>query len=176
MRAHPTSRRFPVHDFAELGMMIQISSNGSRLDQSRALDILTRRRPYRLTLSIYGATEATYDGMTRRRGSFRRFMRGLDAAYEAELSMRINIVVSSRNVHEIGQMKAIADRYGIESFEYCNISPTIHGSAQVLPVQRQPVLTAISSGTRPARRVPDGFDVKEPRGTAHRRGRPARAA
>jgi MoaA/NifB/PqqE/SkfB family radical SAM enzyme len=76
MRAHPTSRRFPVHDFAELGMMIQISSNGSRLDQSRALDILTRRRPYRLTLSIYGATEATYDGMTRRRGSFRRFMRG----------------------------------------------------------------------------------------------------
>ena len=38
--------------------------------------ILTARRPYRLTLSIYGATEESYDGMTRRRGSFRRFMRG----------------------------------------------------------------------------------------------------
>jgi hypothetical protein len=54
--------------------------------------------------------------------------------------MRINIVVSSRNVHEIGPMKAIADRYGIESFEYGNISPTIHGSAEVLPSQAREVL------------------------------------
>jgi MoaA/NifB/PqqE/SkfB family radical SAM enzyme len=66
---------------------------------------------------LYGATEASYDGMTRRRGSFRRFMRGLPAAHEAGLAMRINIVVSNRNAHEIPQMKAIADRFGIESFE-----------------------------------------------------------
>ena len=65
-----------------------------------------QRRPYRLTLSLYGATEESYDGMTRRRGSFRRFMRGLAAAHEAGLPMRINIVVSNRNTHEIPQMKA----------------------------------------------------------------------
>jgi len=72
----------------DMGMMIQISSNGSRLDQPRILDLLTSRRPYRLTLSLYGATEASYDGMTRRRGSFRRFMRGLAAAHEAGLQGR----------------------------------------------------------------------------------------
>ena len=85
----------------DMGMMIQISSNGSRLDRPKTLDLLTARRPYRLTLSLYGATEASYDGMTRRRGSFRRFMRGLAAAHEAGLAMRINIVVSNRNAHEI---------------------------------------------------------------------------
>ena len=84
----------------DMGMMIQISSNGSRLDQPRTLDLLTARRPYRLTLSLYGATEESYDGMTRRRGSFKRFMRGLAAAHEAGLAMRINIVVSNRNAHE----------------------------------------------------------------------------
>ena len=78
--------------------------------------------------------------MTRRRGSFRRFMRGLDAAHEAGLPMRINIIVSSRNAHEASQMQAIADRYGIESFEYRNISPTIHGGAEVLPSQAREVL------------------------------------
>ena len=124
----------------DMGMMIQISSNGSRLDQARTLDILTTRRPYRLTLSIYGATEESYDGMTRRRGSFKRFMRGLSAAHEAGLNMRINIVVSNRNAHELGQMKAIADRYGIEAFEYTNISPTIHGGAEVLPSQAREML------------------------------------
>jgi molybdenum cofactor biosynthesis enzyme MoaA len=51
----------------DMGMMIQISSNGSRLDQARTLELLTARRPYRLTLSLYGATEESYDGMTRRR-------------------------------------------------------------------------------------------------------------
>ena len=85
----------------DMGMMIMISSNGSRLDQPRTLDLLTKRRPYQLALSLYGATDESYDGMTRRRGSFRRFMRGLAAAHEAQLPMRINIVVSNRNAHEI---------------------------------------------------------------------------
>ena len=59
---------------------------------------------------------------------------GLAAAHEAQLPMRINIVVSNRNAHEIPQMKAIADRFGIPSFEYTNISP-IHGGGEVLPSQ-----------------------------------------
>jgi uncharacterized Fe-S cluster-containing radical SAM superfamily protein len=130
-----------THNYAwDLDMMIQISSNGSRLDQARTLDVLTQRPPYRLTLSIYGATEETYDGMTRRRGSFKRFMRGLAAASESGLPMRINIVVSNRNVHETAAMKAIADRFGIEAFEYKNISPTIHGGGEVLPSQAYEVL------------------------------------
>jgi molybdenum cofactor biosynthesis enzyme MoaA len=78
--------------------------------------------------------------MTRRRGSFRRFMRGLAAAHEAGLPMRINIVVSARNAHEIPQMKAIAGRYGIPAFEYANISPTIHGGGEVLPSQSREML------------------------------------
>ena len=103
-------------------------------------DLMTTRPPYQLALSLYGATEDSYDAMTRRRGSFRRFMRGLAAAHEAALPMRINIVVSNRNTHEIPQMKAIADRYGIPSFEYTNISPTIHGGGEVLPSQSREML------------------------------------
>jgi len=107
----------------DMGMMIMISSNGSRLDQPRTLDLLTTRRPYQLALSLYGATEESYDGMTRRRGSFRRFMRGLAAAHEAGLPMRINIVVSNRNAHEIPAMKAIAVRHGIPAFEFTKYQP-----------------------------------------------------
>ncbi|MBB5159915.1 radical SAM protein [Saccharopolyspora phatthalungensis] len=123
-----------------LGMMIQISSNGSRLYQGKTLDLLRTYRPYRLTLSLYGATEESYDGMTRSRGAFKRFMRGLEAAHEAGLKMRINIVVSRHNAHERNEMTAIADRYGIPSFEYTNITPTIHGTGEVLPSQANEVL------------------------------------
>jgi hypothetical protein len=130
-----------THAYAwDLGMHIQISSNRSRLDHTRTLEVLTARRPYRLTLSLYGATEQSYDAMTRRQGSFRRFMRGLAAAHEAGLPIRINIVVSNRNAHEIPQMRAIADRYGIRSNEFTNISPTIYGGGEVLPSQAHEVL------------------------------------
>lgn len=66
---------FPqVYELAyELGMMISISSNGSRLSSRKILELLTARRPYRLTLSVYGATAESYDGLTRRRGSFAAF-------------------------------------------------------------------------------------------------------
>ncbi|GAA5151745.1 hypothetical protein GCM10023321_19310 [Pseudonocardia eucalypti] len=124
----------------DLGMMIQISSNGSRLHQEKTLDLLRTYRPYRLTLSLYGATEQSYDGMTRSKGAFKRFMRGLEAAHEAGLAMRINCVLSKHNAHERDEMTAIADRYGIPSFEYTNITPTIHGTGEVLPSQAREVL------------------------------------
>lgn len=130
-----------THTYAwDSGMMIQISSNGSRLENTKILDLLTAKRPYRLTLSLYGATEESYDGMTRRRGSFKRFMRGLAAAHEAGLRMRINCVLSNRNAHERDAMTAIADRYDIPSFEYTNITPTIHGTGEVLPSQATEVM------------------------------------
>lgn len=69
--------------------------------------------------------------MVKRKGAFRRFMRGLAAAHEAGLKMRVNCVLSNRNAHERDAMRAIADRYGVPSFEYTNITPTIHGTGEV---------------------------------------------
>ena len=123
-----------------LGMMIQVSSNGSRLHQPRMIELLTACRPYRVTLSLYGATEESYDAMTRSRGAFRRFIRGLDAARDAGLTMRINCIVSNRNVHERDAMQALAGRYGIPAFEYTNITPTYHGTGEVLPSQAREVM------------------------------------
>jgi sulfatase maturation enzyme AslB (radical SAM superfamily) len=69
----------------ELGMMLSISSNGSRLHNPAILELLTTLRPYRLTISVYGATAESYDGLTRRRGSVDKFMKGMTAANEAGL-------------------------------------------------------------------------------------------
>ncbi|MGH3587218.1 MAG: radical SAM protein, partial [Pseudonocardia sp.] len=173
-----------------LGMMIQISSNGSRLHQQKTLDLLRTYRPYRLTLSMYGATEKSYDGMTRSRGAFKRFMRGLEMAHEAGLKMRINCVLSKHNTHERDEMKSIADRYGIPSFEYTNITPTIHGTGEVLP-STAAALSDLGPGGREVTRLimsaaaprASGCETRRSRGGCgcHRRGRacgsdPGRAA
>lgn len=66
-------------------MMVEILTNGSRLAAPRNLALLTRLKPNRITLSLYGATAESYDALTRRRGAYRMFVRGLDAAHEAGL-------------------------------------------------------------------------------------------
>jgi len=136
----------------ELGMMISISSNGSNLSDSRVLDLLTAHRPYRLTLSVYGASEASYDGQTQRRGSFVRFSRGLAAAHEAGLPIKLSLIVTRDSAHEVDQMKALADSYGLPYHVYANMSPTIQGGAESLPSQspehmtRRAVFTGCNAG------------------------------
>jgi molybdenum cofactor biosynthesis enzyme MoaA len=64
-------------------------------------------------VGLYGATGATYDAVTRNRGAFDRFTRGLDASREAGLPVRLNIVVADDNAHEVDAMVRLAeDRWG----------------------------------------------------------------
>ncbi|MBX6391273.1 MAG: radical SAM protein [Frankia sp.] len=119
----------------DLGMMVEILSNGSRLANPTVLELLTRRRPYRVTVSVYGATEATYDGLNRRRGAFRAFRSGLHAAYEAGIPLELSIIVTNRNAHELDAMRALAERYGLSHQTFRNISPTIHGGIETLAAQ-----------------------------------------
>ncbi len=124
----------------ELGMMLSISSNGSRLANPAILDLLTTRPPYRLTISVYGATAESYDGLTRRRGSFAKFSRGLAAAHAAGLPLNLNLIVTQHNAHELDAMRALAEHYDLPHHVFSNMSPTIYGGAESLPAQSQEYL------------------------------------
>ena len=119
----------------ELGMLLHISSNASRLHNPQILELLAHCKPYRITISVYGATEASYDGLVRRRGAFKLFERGMLAALEAGLPMRLNLVLTKTNAHEEAAMIAMAERWGLQYLVYSNLSPTIYGGSEVLPAQ-----------------------------------------
>ncbi|MCF3136762.1 radical SAM protein [Streptomyces olivochromogenes] len=125
----------------ELGMQLEILSNGSRLHKDHVLTLLRTCPPTKLTLSMYGATAATYDAVTRRRGGFDRFSRGLENALAAGLNIDLSLIVVQANVHEVDAMRDWARRLEVPFREYANISPTIHGSAQPLPQQSPEYLT-----------------------------------
>lgn len=125
----------------DLGMMIEVLTNGSRLSNPKILGLLTSRPPHRVTLSVYGATEESYDGLTQRRGAYKSFIKGLDAAHEAGISLDLSVVVTKDNAHEVDAMHAIAERRGIKYRDYRNMSPTIYGGAESLPSQSLQHLT-----------------------------------
>lgn len=131
-----------VHTLAyEMGMMIAISSNGSRLANPKILDLLTTLRPYRIVVSVYGATADSYDSLTQRRGSYRTFIRGLDAACEAGLPLKLNIVATKHNAHELAAMKAMAEQRSLAYLVYTNMAPTIYGGSESLPAQAGELLS-----------------------------------
>jgi MoaA/NifB/PqqE/SkfB family radical SAM enzyme len=119
----------------ELGMMLSILSNGSKLHEPRILDLLTERRPHDITVSVYGATEASYDSLTRRPGSFRKFRKGVTAAVEAGLPLKFSLIVTNHNAAEQTRMEQLADRLGVPYVTFVNMSPTIYGGAETLPAQ-----------------------------------------
>ncbi|MFF7452376.1 MULTISPECIES: radical SAM protein [unclassified Streptomyces] len=125
----------------ELGMQLEILSNGSQLHKDRILNLLRTHPPTKITLSLYGASATTYDQVTRRRGGFDRFTRGLQMALAAGLNIDLSLIIVRDNAHETDAMRAWARHLGVPFREYANISPTIHGTAEPLPQQSSEHLT-----------------------------------
>ncbi|MDO0914047.1 radical SAM protein [Streptomyces sp. DT2A-34] len=126
----------------ELGMQVEVLSNGSRLHKDHVLELLVELPPSKMSLSVYGATADTYDTVTRNRGAFERFSAGLDKAIGAGLNLDLSLIITRQNAHEIDAMRVWAKRLGLPFREYANLSPTIHGTAEPLPSQSPEHLTS----------------------------------
>lgn len=129
-------------DFAEayrqaygLGMMIEILTNGSRLHQPQLIELLREMPPHKVTVSLYGATEESFDSLTRKKGAFRLLMKGLTAAREANITLELALIITRHNAHEVDAMRSIAAGYAASFTQYGNISPTYDGDPEPLAAQ-----------------------------------------
>lgn len=118
-----------------LGMMLTVSTNASRLWEKSLLAMFEECPAYRLVVSVYGATEESFDKLTQRRGAWKTFKRGLDAAREARLPVRLNIIVTNDNAHEVDAMVALAEEWGLKHHVFTNMTPTIYGGPESLLAQ-----------------------------------------
>lgn len=118
-----------------MGMMLEILTNGSRLDHTPTLEVLTELPPHKVTVSLYGATAETFEALTRTRGAYGRVIRGLKAARAAELPLELSLIVTEHNAHEVDDMKALADNLDIPYKVFANISPSYDGDKSPLDYQ-----------------------------------------
>lgn len=118
-----------------LGMMLTISTNASRLWDKSLLAMFEECPPYRVVVSVYGATERNFDALTERRGAWKSFVRGMDAAREAKLPIRLHLIITSDNAAEANAMVAMAEEWGLAHHTFSNISPTIYGGPETLLAQ-----------------------------------------
>jgi radical SAM protein with 4Fe4S-binding SPASM domain len=85
--------------------------------------LLRRHPPREVVVTVFGATRATYEAVTRRRGSFDAFVRGLELLLDAGLPVRLKAMALRSNVHEIDEMARFCRGYTGDRY---TIDPLLH--------------------------------------------------
>lgn len=122
-----------VYSFAySLGLLITVSTNGSLLSAPEILNIFTAMPPYRVTVSLYGASANSYDALTKVQGSFARLMSGLEWVKKAGIRVRLNLIITKYNELEKATMIWLAQEFGFEYRVFSHLSPALNGNANPL--------------------------------------------
>lgn len=130
-----------------------VMTNGTLLTPEIA-DLFVELRPRAIEITMYGATEETYERVTQTPGAFARFRRSLDLLRERSLPLMLKSVLLTLNRHELATMRALAREYRA-SFRYDGLLwPRLDGSraplTYQLPVEELLALTATTLSARRA--------------------------
>lgn len=127
-----------IYDHAKRrGFIITLFTNGILIDE-RIADHLAQRRPFCIEITLYGATADTYERLTGIPGSYARCMRGIHLLLERNLPLKLKTVGTSINVHEVFEMKKLAEDLGVEFKFDAMINPRIDCSSAPAAVRLTP--------------------------------------
>ena len=103
-----------IYDFARhKGFIVTLFTNGTLLNEQIA-DHLAEWRPFAIEISLYGATQETYERVTGVPSSYARCMRGIELLLERKLPVKLKSVLLTLNQHELVQMKQFSESLGME--------------------------------------------------------------
>lgn len=95
-----------------LGLIITVFCDGILVNE-KIVKLFQEYPPFSVDVSVYGATEETYEKVTRIKGSFKRFLAGLDRLREGGIPYSLKTVLMTVNQHELESMREIADKLGV---------------------------------------------------------------
>ena len=104
------------------GLLVSIFTNAALVNQKH-IDLFLKYPPRDIEVTVYGATEATYERVTRVPGSFKAFMRGLDLFSKNNIKVRFKAMALRSNVHEMSEMAAFCRQRTKDFFRF---DPLLH--------------------------------------------------
>ncbi len=146
-------------DAKQKGFLTTVFTNGTLLTE-RIVDHLAEWRPFAIEISLYGATQATYESVTGVPGSFARCMRGIELLLERGLPLKLKSVLLTLNQHELVKMKEFSESLGLEYRFDPLINAGIDGSLEPTQYRLAPelILSAEAHDPDRAQRWPEIFE------------------
>lgn len=105
-----------------LGLLVSVFTNATLIGEEHVA-LFCKYPPRDIEVTVYGVTRETYEKITRRKGSFDSFMRGLQMLQEGGLRIRLKAMAVKSNLHE---QQAIADFCQAWTKDYFRFDPQLH--------------------------------------------------
>ncbi len=130
----------------DLGFVIRLKTAGDLLDASRIERLATEVNPYSMDISLHGADAATHDRQTQKPGSFVRVVRAIQMARDRALRLKLNATLTRWNEHQIAEIFALADQWGLTLAFNSTVTPRDDGDTTPLEIapSTQGVLTLLN--------------------------------
>lgn len=119
------------------GLLVYVNTNGYFVGE-RWADFLAEWPPKAVSISLYGASAASYERVTGIPNSYERCVRAIDLLLERGIKLDLKCPAMSVTVDDLPAMKAFAAARGIKFRYDSSIMPEERGSVQPLALQLAP--------------------------------------
>lgn len=95
-----------------MGFIISINTNGSLIDEN-TVERLLQRPPMKINITLYGATDSTYEALCGVRGVFSRVDRAITMLREAGIAVKLNGALTPDNICDLEACVRYAQERGL---------------------------------------------------------------
>ena len=105
-----------------LGLLVSVFTNGILINEEH-MELFRKYPPRDIEMTVYGVTDKSYEAVTRKKGSFKKFKRNLELLKENGVRIRLKSMALRSNMHE---QDAIADFCRSYTKDFYRFDPQIH--------------------------------------------------
>lgn len=128
------------------GIMVSVLTNGSTLNE-KILEVFEEKMPKMIDVSLYGASEETYQKVTRRNGMFLQVINNLKELKRRNIPFQLKGILLQENVNDLNEMRKIAQNLNvpfkiytdIRTFNNGDVTPLYHSLTlkQILNLEKE---------------------------------------
>jgi len=110
-------------DFSEIYMMLKKKGlllsvfTSACLINKKHIDLFKKYPPRELEVTVYGITERTYEAVTRVKGSFKKFRKGLKLLIDNGIKVRLKTMALRSNIHEFEEIELFCKEQTVDYYK-----------------------------------------------------------
>ncbi len=121
----------------EKGFLITVFTNGTLVSDNIAR-LFEDLPPRVVEISVYGATEPTYERITGVKGSYQHYLSGIKKLLDCGINVRLKTILMTLNSHEFSDMENMAKEFGVKFRFDAAIFPRLNGDMSPMGLRVSP--------------------------------------
>ncbi|KYK37946.1 MAG: hypothetical protein AYK18_08735 [Theionarchaea archaeon DG-70] len=137
------------------GLLVSVFTNATLITKEH-VRLFKKFPPRDIEVSVYGVSNKTYELVTRRRGSFDAFMRGIDLLLNNNIKVRFKAMALRSNVHELPEIASFCqnrtkDYFRFDPFLHCRFDCNISRNEEIISERLTPEEIVVLEHSDPER-------------------------